>query len=593
MDYTIDKQRLLDEEYDEFDDLFTNDCKDDIEEPKEWTVVTALNRLLGLAHKSKLSDDFWKQSKSPIAFLTDKLGLTEMQVLIVGILTENGDHMSLREMGRYLGCTRVSMMVYSEEIEDLLEKRWISHKEKNEMGRNFDAYAIVRGVETAFRNNKRFVPEKIDGFTLQEFIGRVERHLDKNLDRYNVDFEDIEEWMVRLCKANQHLPLCQHVQKYSNDIHVQALLMMIVYDYAQWADSEGEGLTSSCINQTFPEEYETNYMRTALRDGSHILIRDGYIEHKCEDGMANIERYALTHNSKEKLLGDYKPSRSKCVMNKRAPKNLRNHSDINAKNMFYNATEQKQVERLADMLRQDNLKEIQNRLEGEGLRKGVACIFFGDPGTGKTETVLQIARQTGRDIMQVDIAGMRDKYVGESEKNIKDIFATYRDVCKHSDVMPILFFNEADAIFGKRTKIGGTNPSVEKMDNAMQNIILQEMEDLDGILIATTNLTCNLDSAFERRFLFKIDFQKPDEETKAKLWHSMLKGDISEDEARILAKRYNFSGGQIENITRKRTIDYILSGKKAGFNEIIELCEHEELSKQKDRKPIGFTPCGS
>lgn len=593
MDYTIDKQRLLDEEYDEFDDLFTNDCKDDIEEPKEWTVVTALNRLLGLAHKSKLSDDFWKQSKSPIAFLTDKLGLTEMQVLIVGILTENGDHMSLREMGRYLGCTRVSMMVYSEEIEDLLEKRWISHKEKNEMGRNFDAYAIVRGVETAFRNNKRFVPEKIDGFTLQEFIGRVERHLDKNLDRYNVDFEDIEEWMVRLCKANQHLPLCQHVQKYSNDIHVQALLMMIVYDYAQWADSEGEGLTSSCINQTFPEEYETNYMRTALRDGSHILIRDGYIEHKCEDGMANIERYALTHNSKEKLLGDYKPSRSKCVMHKRAPKNLRNHSDINAKNMFYNATEQKQVERLADMLRQDNLKEIQNRLEGEGLRKGVACIFFGDPGTGKTETVLQIARQTGRDIMQVDIAGMRDKYVGESEKNIKDIFATYRDVCKHSDVMPILFFNEADAIFGKRTKIGGTNPSVEKMDNAMQNIILQEMEDLDGILIATTNLTCNLDSAFERRFLFKIDFQKPDEETKAKLWHSMLKGDISEDEARILAKRYNFSGGQIENITRKRTIDYILSGKKAGFNEIIELCEHEELSKQKDRKPIGFTPCGS
>ena len=211
--------------------------------------------------------------------------------------------------------------------------------------------------------------------------------------------------------------------------------------------------------------------------------------------------------------------------------------------------------------------------------------FYGAPGTGKTETVLQIARQMGRDIMQVDIAGLRDKWVGESEKNIKEIFTHYRKLCQTSDVMPILFFNEADAIINKRTK--NVEHSVDKMDNAMQNIILQEIEDLDGILIATTNLTSNLDKAFERRFLYKIEFHKPDTDVKAKIWHYMLK-DLSTAEAHQLASHFDFSGGQIENIARKRTVDYILSGRLATLDEIEGYCRAEQLGGR-ERRSIGFT----
>ena len=220
------------------------------------------------------------------------------------------------------------------------------------------------------------------------------------------------------------------------------------------------------------------------------------------------------------------------------------------------------------------------------MRKGFACLFYGGPGTGKTETVLQIARQTGRDLMQVDIAGMRDKFVGESEKNIKAVFARYRDLCRNSELPPILFFNEADGIFGKRTS-RGVNPTVEKMENAIQNIILQEMEDLDGILIATTNLTCNFDSAFERRFLYKIEFHKPDVDAKSRIWRSMLT-DLSEDDARQLAKLFDFSGGQIENIARKRTVDYILSGQYASLEQLEDYCRAELLDNKTERRPIGF-----
>ena len=97
------------------------------------------------------------------------------------------------------------------------------------------------------------------------------------------------------------------------------------------------------------------------------------------------------------------------------------------------------------------------------------------------------------------------------------------------------------------------------MENSTQNIILQEMDNLDGILIATTNLTCNLDSAFDRRFLFKVQFKNPETDVKAKIWRTMLKR-ISESDALTLAKRYDFSGGQIENIARKQSIDYVLYG---------------------------------
>ena len=124
------------------------------------------------------------------------------------------------------------------------------------------------------------------------------------------------------------------------------------------------------------------------------------------------------------------------------------------------------------------------------------------------------------------------------------------------------------------------------MDNAMQNIILQEIEDLDGILIATTNLTSNLDKAFERRFLYKVEFHKPDTDVKTKIWRSMLK-DISADDARQLASHFDFSGGQIENIARKRTVDYILSGKFASLDEIEGYCRAELLGG-KERRSIGF-----
>ena len=228
---------------------------------------------------------------------------------------------------------------------------------------------------------------------------------------------------------------------------------------------------------------------------------------------------------------------------------------------------------------------MRSRMEQTGFRTGFACLFYGGPGTGKTETVYQLARQTGRDIMVVDMPQIKSKWVGDSEKNIKALFDRYRELVKKAKQTPILLVNEADAIIGIRQQ--GAQRAVEKMENSIQNIILQEMETLDGIMIATTNLQQNLDKAFERRFLYKIKFEKPTVEARVLIWRTMIP-DLSEMDVKTLAAKYDFSGGQIENIARHYTIDSILhDAKEDKLAMLINHCDNEQLDDNGKRR-IGF-----
>lgn len=128
---------------------------------------------------------------------------------------------------------------------------------------------------------------------------------------------------------------------------------------------------------------------------------------------------------------------------------------------------------------------------------------------------------------------------------------------------------------------------MDKMENSIQNIILQEMEALDGIMIATTNLTTNLDKAFERRFLYKIQFNRPTVEARAAIWQAMMPS-LTENDARTLASQFDLSGGEIENIIRKYTVEVILSGQDfIDLSAIIELCRNERISNS-TRVKIGF-----
>ena len=257
--------------------------------------------------------------------------------------------------------------------------------------------------------------------------------------------------------------------------------------------------------------------------------------------------------------------------------------------MYYCDEDEGQINTLFGLLEDKKLTSIRKRLEKANLRKGFNCLFYGAPGTGKTETALQLARATSRDIMQVDISSIRDKWYGETEKIVKSIFENYAQLVKRSPRIPILLINEADAILSVRTSIGGSNPSIDKTENAIQNILLEAMENIDGIMIATTNLTCNLDSAFDRRFLYKVEFHQPSVEAKTHIWKVFLP-DLNTADARWLARSFDFSGGQIENIARKVMVDHLLFGDTPDLARIEEICIKEQISGRTggNRRPIGF-----
>ena len=176
------------------------------------------------------------------------------------------------------------------------------------------------------------------------------------------------------------------------------------------------------------------------------------------------------------------------------------------------------------------------------------------------------------------------KWVGDSEHHAQQIFDQYFKKILHSKSTPILLLNEADAIISRR--LPGADSSVGLMYNRVQNIILQALEDFQGILIATTNLEQNFDQAFERRFLFKMRFRLPSLSVRERLWISMLPS-LSADDCRRLATEFpSFAGGQIANVCRKAIIDGALHDRASDLQRLRSFCRQETLSA--DEHPIGF-----
>jgi len=540
----------------------------------EMTLLSAIEQIAMSAEDSALSEKFYKQNAEPIRYIAHRLQLNERETVILAVLANfYNEWNSITDLAHYVDCHRLHMLHYAAELESLCKKRYI----KLNMRGDKERYQISADALKAIRQNE--VPQPLDlkvADTL-ELFDQLNKLIHQRKSE-NVDYQEFVDMIHELLSTNASLPFVSEVKSLGlNDADLMLLL---------WGCNM---LVSNDDIVIIPSDYEDLYegegplfrrQVRALKNGNSPLIEKGLFQLIDNDGRAHGDAHTLTSYVCEEILKDLGIESPTEKDNR-----LTSHSTIVAKELFYNPKEESSLSQLRTMLAPEQFDSICNRLEKKGMRKGFACLFYGAPGTGKTETVLQLARQTGRDIMQVNISEINSKWVGESEKNIKALFDRYRKLVKECEHAPILFFNEADALINKRN--ANAERAVDKMENAMQNIILQEMENLEGIMIATTNLTSNMDSAFERRFLYKIEFMQPSLEAKQSIWRSMLPA-LSEADAKMLATKYDFSGGQIENIARKQTVEEILTGKELDINRIVEFCNAERLGNSTTRPRIGF-----
>lgn len=196
-------------------------------------------------------------------------------------------------------------------------------------------------------------------------------------------------------------------------------------------------------------------------------------------------------------------------------------------------------ESIAWMKKVDQLKNV---ADTQGEIKGYKSLFYGPPGTGKTMAVRVIGKELGKTVYKIDISKVVSKYVGETEKNLKAVF----DLAENRDW--VLFFDEGDALFGKRSS---TKSSQDRYANQEVAYLLQRMEDYPGILLLATNNSSNLDDAFKRRFHSFIYFGKPDHNTRLALWQKAYSGTYQLQYPEILthyAQKYELSGAEIINI---------------------------------------------
>lgn len=179
-------------------------------------------------------------------------------------------------------------------------------------------------------------------------------------------------------------------------------------------------------------------------------------------------------------------------------------------------------ELLENILKQQD-KKVLERLHSWGIKSNknieAKIIFYGPAGTGKTMSALAMAKSMKKSVLSFDCSKILSKWVGESEQNVRKIFDTYKNIVQTCKQSPILLLNEADQFLS--TRVDGSSGS-DKMHNQMQNIFLEQIERFSGVIIATTNFLESLDSAFSRRFDYKIEFQKPDFKDRLKIWEKFL-----------------------------------------------------------------------
>ena len=559
------------------------DCIDwmpvEIDNDEKLTLLSAVCQIVEVVRNSRYDSRIYELAARPIAYIKDLLFLTEKQVVVYAIVMDMyyDNQISTFDVGRCLDISPLKAMTFSEDLEELCRRNYLAENTDEES--TDKSYSVTKNAIYSLQQNCAICFHSSKIRSAEDWFGALDKIVSARCNR-KIDYDTLCLRIENLVKQNTRLPMIKRFNTKASKLTTEE--QMLFWWVCNMVVCAGyEAMAPDHFRKLYDNLAVHRTQRKSLELGSNGLIKHGLLRIASASEQNIKDSYELTPWVVKDMLAELELETATS-----SSKDIIDHTTITPKQLYYNEREQRAIDQLASLLQPERFAQVRDELQKQGFRKGFACLFHGAPGTGKTETVLQLARMTGRNLMQVNISDIKSKWVGESEKNIKAIFTRYRKLVAESDVAPILLFNEADAVIGKRLE--DVTRSVDKMENSMQNIILEEIEKLDGILIATTNLTCNMDPAFERRFLYKIEFEKPTVQVKSAIWQTMLAG-LSDEDAAVLASKYDFSGGQIENIARKSVVSKIITGEDFTLNSLIGHCDTEAMDKYgSNRRRIGF-----
>ena len=552
-------------------------------EAKELTVLKAVEKVHQVSKDSMLVLERYEAVKSEIKFISSYFQVNEIQSIFLAsfIGLSCFDTIELKELIDYFKIEKINLLSYMDDLQYLVDKN-ILNKESNRKVLRED-YSVKKSLLEYIVSNKEIPLDLISVLpkehTFHEFLKDLD-DLSDSKDDEKIDYGYFVYKFKKLLEENRKFKLvnyaCENLEPIDSFVFFDTILDAI----GNCDNDFNTGLQSTVEDFTNRRRDTFDYVSDFLL-GKTKLNTLNLVE-KDKNQFGDRHRIKLS----DKAVTMLRDMEAISFFTKESKNDKLIYPDkIQKNNLFYNSSETQLLEPVESSMSKASFSKLQKRLKFNNMPVGVSVLLYGASGTGKTETVYQIAKKYKRPIFKVEISETKSMWFGESQKLIKKIFTDYYDFKKQEKVCPILLFNEADAVIGKRKMAGSSN--VSDTENAIQNVLLEELESFDGILFATSNLVNNLDPAFERRFLFKIKFDKPSTDNSAKIWRNKLPS-ITEKEALYLADNYAFSGGEMANIARKCIMEEVVLDNKLTFEKIITFCNSEKWEKNTITTKIGF-----
>ncbi len=547
----------------------------------KFIIIETIEKVYEESNDSKLEETFFTKIDPELTYLAKQFKTNKIQAFFISLIfafESQEESPTYKELADHFCCSTVKIFKFQEEILNLIRSGILLRPFWNAVVKGRickHLYRVNSKISRAIIQNKPIPQIKENEISnIYDVLSSFSQAL-YNRDDDNITTEEFFETVEEIREANKHFPLLKKINSLKLDVE-----NFYIYVHLIWNTMRG---TKSfeirrVIDIIYDKTVKVVEILQKISSGENVLIEQNLIE-IVKARFVQDTQVALTDFSLNLL----KECGINITINKKNEKNIIFSDKIPSRKLIFSNTEMEQLYLLKNLLKERKFKSTQKRLTEKNLPKGIVVLLYGAPGTGKTEIVKQIARETKREIIHVDLSQSKSMWFGESEKIVKQIFTDYNFYSKDCSKVPILFFNEADAIISKRIDINIS--STGQTQNAIQNILLEELENFEGILIATTNLSNNLDSAFERRFLFKIKFQKPNIDVRSKIWKLKLPF-LTQQNCDLLAEKFDFSSGQIDNIFRKNEIHEIIYNEKVSFSKLMGFCTDETLSNTATK--VGF-----
>ena len=546
-------------------------------------IIELINDVYFNLQDSFLRDEEIKKNKETIVKLCKFFKCNYQQAIILSVLIQLyylDSPTSISEVLEHLNIP----ISHANNINSLLnlfvEREWIT-PEKNVTFFPLATYIInknlINGVSTMSLKRLPIKPINNCWDLFNEF-----KTIFHQRENNKITYAQFQNKSKQLIQNNTHIEFANYLNNLNIDNNYASLYLGMAYQF--FCNNFYIDYTS-LINDINPTAEEKFKMTRELKNHNGFLFDEEMLEISPATSAYSNEEIVISKNIQllvdDKILLNISQNSSKLL-------NTIHIDNLKEEKLFYDPTIINQITTLESLLKPEPFKNLQSKMVINNMKPGVSILLYGVPGTGKTETVYQLAKKSGRDILKVDASTIRSKWIGESEKNVKAIFTDYKKIYNKSKEIPILLFNEADALLGKRRNVESSN---DRHENSIQNIFLDELENFEGIFIATTNMTENLDDAFDRRFLYKIKFGCPDSKALLEIW----KNKFPTQEVKVLeniCNKVSLTPGQIENIRKKILIETLIHPESIINEELLLKFSEDEINLQKSkhyvRTPIGF-----